>query len=164
MGRDRRRAATIGAAILACVIALSAAAHGPADVILARDLASDAREAHESGRVVVVLFSTAGCPWCERVREGYLKPILANPADAARVVVREIDIDGRDALTDFTGAATTHAAFAARHKVRFAPTVMILGPGGEQLAAPLVGFTTADYYGYYLDERIAAGLAKLNGR
>jgi len=161
MGRGRRRAATIGAAILACVIALTAAARGPADVTLARDLASDAREARESRRVVVVLFSTAGCPWCERVREEYLKPILANPADSERVVVREVDIDGREALTDFDGTATTHAAFAAHRKVRFVPTVMILGPGGEQLAAPLVGFTTADYYGYFLDERIAEGLAKL---
>jgi len=112
-------------------------------------------------RVIVVLFSAAGCPWCQRVREEYLKPILANPGDSARVIVREIDIDGRSVLTDFSGGATTHAAFAKRHEVRLVPTVLVLGPRGEQLAAPLVGFGTADYYGYYLDERIDAGLAKL---
>ena len=161
MKKGRRRTATIGAAILACVIALAAAASAALEIPRARDLSRDAREARESRRVIVVLFTTPGCTWCERVREGHLKPLLANPADAARVIVREIDIDSRDALTDFTGGATTHAAFAARHEVRLAPTVMILGPGGERLAAPLVGFGTADYYSYYLDERIAAGLAKL---
>lgn len=161
MEKGRRRTVTIGAAILACVLTLAAAARAAPEIPRARDLSRDAREARESRRVIVVLFTTAGCPWCERVREGHLKPLLANPVDAARVVVREIDIDSRDALTDFTGGATTHAAFAARNEVRLAPTVMILGPGGEQLAAPLVGFGTADYYSYYLDERIMAGLAKL---
>jgi len=164
MEKRRRRIATVGAMILACVVALAAAARAAPDIARATDLSRDAREARESRRVIVVLFTTAGCTWCERVREGHLKPLLANPADAARVVVREIDIDSRDALIDFTGGATTHAAFAARNVVRLAPTVMILGPGGERLAAPLVGFGTADYYSYYLDERITAGLAKLNGR
>ena len=160
MGRSRRRTAAIGATILACAIALAAAA--APDIPLARDLASDAREARQAGRVIVVLFSVSGCEWCERVREAALKPLLAD--DAARVIVREIGIEGGDALTDFDGAATTHAAFANREAVRFAPTVLVLGPGGERLAEPLVGFGTADYYAYYLDERIAAGLAKLGGR
>ena len=60
-----------------------------------------------------------------------------------------------------SGAITSHAAFAGRHAVRFAPTVLILGPRGEQLAAPLIGFGTADYYGYYLGERIDTGLSKV---
>jgi len=160
-GRGRQRTATLRAAILACAIALSPAVFGAGDIALARDFPADARVAGETRRVIVVLFSTAGCPWCQRVREEYLKPMLANPADRARIIVREIDMDGREPLADFSGLLTTHAAFASRHEVRFAPTVFVLGPGGEQLAAPLVGFGTADYYGYYLDERIAAGLAKL---
>jgi len=160
-GRDRQRTTTLWATILACAIALSPAVCGASDIALARDFPADAREAGDARRVIVVLFSTAGCPWCQRVREEYLKPMLANPVDSARIVVREIDIDGPTVLADFSGSATTHAAFAKRHKVRFVPTVLVLGPGGEQLAAPLVGFGTADYYGYYLGERIDTGLAKL---
>jgi len=36
-----------------------------------------------------------------------------------------------------------------------------MGPRGETLAEPLVGFGTPDYYGYFLDERIDAALAQL---
>jgi len=161
MGRSGQRIATLRAAILACTLALFGAAHAASGIPFARDLHADGRAARETQRVIVVLFTTAECPWCHRVREEYLKPMLANSRDAARILVREIDIGGPDALADFAGAGTTHAAFAGRHNVRFAPTVIIMGPGGEPLAAPLVGFGTADYYGYYLDERIDAGLAKL---
>ncbi|MCG6874082.1 MAG: hypothetical protein LJE97_03230 [Betaproteobacteria bacterium] len=159
-GRGGQRTATLRALILACTIALTAAAHATDGITPARDFPADGREARETQRVIVVFFTTAGCLWCERVRAEYLKPLLANPDDSARIIVREIDIDGRDALADFAGAATTHASFASRYEVRFAPTVLVLGPGGEQLAPPLVGFGTADYYGYYLGERIDAGLAK----
>jgi thioredoxin-related protein len=164
----RQRLTLLRVAILACGIALTAllstTLHAAPDIPLARDFSEDGRAAHATQRVIVVLFSTGGCQWCQRVREEFLLPMLANPADAARIIVREVDIDGRAAIADFSGAATTHAAFASQHEVRFAPTVQILGPGGEQLAAPLIGFATADYYGFYLDERIQAGLAKLNGR
>ena len=160
-GYGRRCTAPLRAAILACALALSAAANAAAGIALARDFSADGREARATGRVIVVLFATAGCPWCQRVREEYLKPMLANSDDVARIIVREIDIDGRDALADFSGAATTHAAFAALHAVRLVPTVLVLGARGELLAAPLVGFGSADYYGYYLEERIAAGLAKV---
>ncbi len=153
--------ALLRVAILACWIALSAAAHAAPDISLARDFSEDGRAAHATRRVIVVLFTTSGCPWCQRVREEYLKPMLANPADVARIIVREVDIESRETITDFSGAATNHAAFASRHEVRFAPSVLVLGPRGEQLAAPLIGFGTADYYGFYLDERIEAGLAKL---
>jgi thiol-disulfide isomerase/thioredoxin len=163
-GQRGQRLALLRAAILACGVALSAAAHAATQIPPARDFSEDGRAAHASRRVIVVLFSTSGCPWCQRVREEYLKPMLANPADGARIIVREVDIDGRESIADFSGAATTHAEFAGRHEVRFAPSVLILGPRGEQLAAPLVGFGTADYYGFYLDERIEAGLARLNGR
>jgi len=160
-GWGRRRTATLRAAILACAIALFPSVCGASEIALARDFHADAREAGKARRVIVVLFTTAGCPWCQRVREEYLKPMLADPVDSARIIVREIDIDGRTPLADFSGGATTHAAFATRHAVRFVPTVLVLGPAGEPLAAPLVGFGTADYYGYYLGERIDAGLARL---
>lgn len=163
-GQRGQRFALLRMAILAWGIAHSAAAHAAPDIPLARDFSEDGRAAHAMQRVIVVLFTTGGCPWCQRVREEYLLPMLADPADAARIIVREVDIDGRDTVADFSGAATTHAAFAGQRAVRFTPTVLILGPGGEQLAAPLIGFGTADYYGFYLEERIEAGLAKLNGR
>lgn len=159
----QRVAAFLRAGILACAFVAAAAADGAphGDVAPAQDLAADGRDAAATGRVIVVLFSTAGCPWCSRVREEFLKPMLANADDRRRIIVREVDIDARAALVDFSGEATTHARFAAARRVRIAPTLAFLGPDGAPLAEPVVGFRTADYFGYYLDRRIDAGLAKL---
>jgi hypothetical protein len=169
-------ATTFRVAILACALIAPAATQaapvvpdsaapdaGPphAEVPQARDLAFDGADARATGRVIVVLFSTAGCPWCHRVGEEFLKPMLANEHDRSRIIVREIDIDARSALTDFSGATTTHARFAMAHQIRFAPTIAFFGPRGAPLAEPLIGFRTAEYFGYYLDARIEAGLAKL---
>jgi thioredoxin-related protein len=160
MGSIWQRGATLRRLILACAFALSAAARADG-IDSARDFTADGKAARDARRVIVVLFSTTGCPWCERVRREYLQPMLANPDDRARILVREIDVDGSEPLTDFAGAPSSHAAFAARYAVRFTPTVMVFGPEGRTLAPPLIGFSTADYYGYYLEERITAGLAKL---
>jgi thioredoxin-related protein len=169
-------AAAFRVAILTCALIAPAAAQAAsvvpdsaapdaepphAEVAQARDLASDGADARATGRVIVVLFSTAGCPWCQRVREEFLKPMQANEHDRSRIIVREIDIDARSVLTDFSGRATTHDRFALAHQIRFAPTIAFLGPDGAPLAEPLIGFRTADYFGYYLDARIETGLAKL---
>jgi len=180
-GRSIRRIAALRAAlfrvaILACALAAPGAAQaasvvpdsvapdaGPphAEIAQARDLAADGMDASTSGRVIVVLFSTAGCPWCHRVREEFLKPMLATEQDRRRIIVREVDIDARSPLTDFSGAATTHERFAAARQIRFTPTLAFLGPDGAPLADALIGFRTADYFGFYLDARIETGLAKL---
>ena len=38
--------------------------------------------------------------------------------------------------------------------VKVAPTVLFLGKDGREVAPRLVGGTTSDFYGAYLDERI----------
>jgi hypothetical protein len=43
------------------------------------------------------------------------------------------------------------------------PTVMLFSPRGVALGEPLVGFGSADYYGYFLDQHIDAALAQLRG-
>ncbi|HSD52575.1 MAG TPA: thioredoxin, partial [Burkholderiales bacterium] len=50
--------------------AFAAATAGP--LPFARDLAADGRAARESGRVIVVLYSTVECPYCKKVREDFL--------------------------------------------------------------------------------------------
>jgi thioredoxin-related protein len=147
--------------ILACLAALIASAPAFAQMIEARDLAADARQAAERKIPLLVLFSEGGCPWCERARQEFLLPMQRNPEYQAKVMMREIGTDNPAALSDFSGKATTQAEFARRYRVGMVPAVMLLDPRGEALAEPLVGFRIADYYGYYLDQRIDAALARL---
>ncbi len=50
-------------------------------------------------------------------------------------------------------AAESPVALAAQLKIRLAPTLVFLGPDGE-LAERLVGYSSPDFYGAYLDQRI----------
>ena len=147
--------------ILACLAALFVAAPASAQMVEARDLAADARLAAEHKIPLLVLFSEAGCPYCERARLEFLLPMQRNPEYQTKVMMREVGIDSTAVLVDFAGNRTTQAEFARRQRVTMMPTVMLLGPRGEALAEPLVGFRGADYYGYFLDQRIDAALAQL---
>lgn len=110
---------------------------------------------------MLILFSKTGCPWCERARREFLLPMQSNADYRAKVVFRQIDIDQATPLTGFDGKLTSHQAFARSLKINRFPTVMLFGPDGSVLAEPLVGFGIADFYGAYLEERIAGATAKL---
>lgn len=150
--------------ILACLAALLVVAPVSAQMIEARDLAADARLAAARKIPLLVLFSEAGCPWCERARQEFLLPMQRNPEYQAKVMMREVGIDNPAVLIDFAGKKTTQAAFARRLGVNMMPTVIMLGPRGETLGEPLVGFRGADYYGYFLDLRIDTALAQLRDK
>jgi glutaredoxin len=149
------------AAILA-FWALAAAAAGPLPFV--RDLVADGRAARESGRVIVVLYSTADCPYCKKVRDGFLGPMHASADEAKRVLVREIEVDSGRQAVGFDGQPTTHAALAKARKIRIVPYLVFLGPQGEPLAEPLVGISSVDLYGGLLERRIETARTKLNGR
>ena len=147
--------------ILACLAALFLAAPACAQISAARNLAADARLAAERRIPLLVLFSEAGCPWCERARQEFLLPMQRNPEYRGKVMMREVGTDNPAVLLDFAGNATTQAEFARRSQINMVPTVMLFGARGVALAEPLVGFGSADYYGYFIDQRIDAALAQL---
>jgi thioredoxin-related protein len=127
----------------------------------AQDLAADARNMRARGTVMLVLFSQAGCHWCERARNEALLPLQNDPASHRRVVLREVAIDNDTPLTDFAGRRTTHRRFAAGERAHVTPTLVVFGPDGARLAEPIVGFRLADFYAEYVNRAIDDGLARL---
>jgi len=158
-------AVTTCAAILACALSSPALAQSlaPSHSHLPEpaDLTTNATAAVREGKPLLVLFSESGCPWCERLRKEHLLPMQRNAGYQAKLQFLQVDVDGKNTLRDFTGQSVTQAALARRYGIRVMPTVLLLGPRGEVLAEPLIGFTSADFYGYYLDQRIDAAIAKL---
>ena len=147
--------------ILAWLALLFVSAPAFAQMVQARDLAVDARAAAERGIPLLLLFSEAGCSYCERARQEFLLPMQRNPEYQSKVMMREVGIDSSAALVDFAGHKTTHADFSRHMRVNMMPTVILLGARGETLAEPILGFRGADYYGYFLDQRIDTALAQL---
>ena len=144
------------ATILAWALCAIAAAEA---LPLAQDLAADGRDARATGRVIVVLFSTPGCPYCRQVREGYLRPLAADLAQ--RVLVREIEVGSARGLVDFSGREATHAELARTRSARLVPYVVFLGPDGASLADPLIGINSLDLYGGLLERRLETARDKL---
>ncbi len=149
------------AGILACVpIALSAAQPGLSGAV---DLASDGAAMRAAKVPMVVLFSQAGCSYCDEART-YIVPMANEPANAKRALFRQIDIDSDAALTDFAGQSTTHRRLAGQLGARVTPTVSVLDADGRTLAEPIVGMRLADFYGQYLDNAIDDARATLAGK
>jgi hypothetical protein len=126
------------------------------------DLSSLADDAVQSGKThtpILVLVSIEGCPYCERIRRQNLIPMSRQSRPG--VLIREVDMHSTKIVTGLSNQTLTQAEFARQHGVRFAPTVLLLGPGGELLAEPLIGASIADFYGATLEERIRTAQAKL---
>lgn len=157
-----RRAFLLLAPAMALASAVRAAPASP--VPLATDLQADGRLSRESKAPLVILFSLPGCPYCEIVRRSHLAPILRDPRQAGRVIVRQIDIGVDHVVTGFSGERTTHAAVARAHDMRSAPVVVFWDGNGKPAAEPLKGMLLPDFYFAYLEASIDAARARIAAR
>ena len=128
---------------------------------VASDLAAELRAANCRGQPLVLMFSSATCPYCHLVRDLFMEP-LQDDVRYPGIVVREVEIDSGLPLTDFTGNSITMEEFASRYGIFLVPTVIAFSAGGNSVGERLVGISNEDFYSYYLDEVIEAGIASLN--
>jgi thioredoxin-related protein len=121
------------------------------------DLQAETRSAACGGHPLVLMFGSAHCPYCSVVRSYYLEPLVVDSRYPG-IVVRELEIDSSADVRDFNGDMTTMEQLADQYQVTLVPTVMVFLPGGKQVGETLLGFTTEDFYGAYLDQAIADGM------
>ena len=162
MIRDELRRALV-AAILACV-AVCSPVDAQALLPSASDLAQVSEQAHRKRVPVLIAFTQAGCPYCARLKESYLIPLGRNPAWQQKVIMREVDVDSAAPLRDFAGRATTGRDFAREHHIGLVPTLILFDHAGKPLAEPLVGLTSEDFYGFYLERLIEDGAKAVQTR
>ena len=132
--------------MVASPFACAAEAVLPAPGSLAEELAKALR----IGQPLVVMVSLRGCPWCEQVRNHYLAPMRAREG----LPVVQVDMHSAVPTRTVRAVPTTHDALVRAWGVKVAPTVLFLGPGGQEVADRLVG-GAPDFYAAYLDNRLA---------
>jgi thioredoxin-related protein len=148
-------------AILACsLFGFDDSARAAQPVPHTRDLRADARAAAQNGQPLLLFITLEGCPFCARVRESYLGPMSRDADQNQRALIRELPIEAT--VPDFEGKPRLGREIAADMKISMYPTVVLVDATGKLLAAPLVGFTSPDFYGAYLDERIDTAHGKVN--
>ena len=148
------------AALWLCGLALAwpQGAAGQQRVVLptATDLPQALAQAQAQGQPLVVMVSLDNCPYCRQVRQSHLGPLWRS----GQAVV-QINMQHTETLTDGDGQVRSHAEWVKRRKVSVAPTVLFLGPGGREVADRLEGASLPDFYGAYLDERLAQARQRL---
>ncbi|MBA4257290.1 MAG: hypothetical protein C0445_15630 [Polaromonas sp.] len=121
-------------------------------------LPAAARAAALRGKPLVVMTTLNGCPYCDVVRGHYLAPMTR----AGDIHAIQLDMtDRRTPLLGFDGRPTTAHAQIKAWQAPMAPTVLFLGPTGEELAERLVGIAVQDLYGDYLNARLQEATVNL---
>lgn len=115
--------------------------------------------ANNPSEVIVLMISQDNCGFCVRVKEDYLKPLLAA---GEHPPLRVLHLGKNQQVVDFDGETRQADSIANRLGGRFTPTLLFVDAQGNTVHDPIVGLTTPEYYGYYLDEAIADSRKRLN--
>ena len=108
--------------------------------------------AKAKGEPLVLLISLPGCVYCELVRRSYLMPLMQEIGLQAW----QLDVTNNTTrLVGFHSKSTTAALQTKAWKATFTPTVLFIGSQGQELAERLVGIAVPDFYGAYLEQRLA---------
>lgn len=130
-------------------------------VPLMQDFSADAALAKQRGIPLLVLMAADYCTYCQYIEKHFLKPMIISGDYQDKVIIRVLYIDGFTPVKDFDGRSVMPDEVAARYQATLTPTVLLLGPGGEELAPRLVGISSKDFYGAYLDQRIETADEKM---
>ena len=103
---------------------------------------------------VVLLVDQEECPYCRRVESEFLAAIFASRKFENRVIFRKISIDPGETIIDASGKSISTLLFVRPFRTQFTPTILFLNANKEEVAEKLVGLSTPDYYGFYLEQNI----------
>ena len=121
------------------------------------------KQAADKNLPILILFSMRACPYCDFIREDYLIPMLDDPGYMNKIIIREIQTDSFKTIRDFEGNDIEAMDLAQHYQATLAPTLVFIDSGGRQLVEKMVGVTTPDFYGGYLDRAINQSYQSLNG-
>lgn len=125
---------------------------GTGDAVpLAQDLQNAGRQAEQYCAPVLLEFAAEYCDYCDLLEHEILDPTLLDSDYRRRVLIRKVMIDGNRQLRGFDGKTTDEGRLAAHYKVWVTPTVLFVDNHGVEIAKRLVGVSSVDFYGGYLD-------------
>ncbi|MEY2993563.1 MAG: hypothetical protein RL357_498 [Pseudomonadota bacterium] len=124
-----------------------------------QSLKAAALRAQDKGLPLVVMTTLRGCPYCDLVRENYLYPMNAS----GQLVAVQIDIlDAGNEVEFFDGRKLWPREISRVWKNRVAPTVYFFNAQGREVAERLEGVAVPDFFGSYLEARVADGRKAIN--
>ena len=107
-------------------------------------------------QILTVMVSLEGCVFCRIARQSHLLPM-----QKAGSAIVQIDMGSAQTVLDFQGQATTHGQLVKQWKITVAPSLLFFGPKGQEVAERMQGGYLPDFYGPYLEDRLAKGRTAL---
>jgi thioredoxin-related protein len=127
----------------------------------ATDLAADAAIARKQQKIILLLISQQNCPYCTLIKKEVLLPMNSSGEYDDRLIIRELFIDLGTRVRSFQGTMEQSRDFAYGYEVDLTPTLLFLGPDGEELSSRRIGVGNLEYYHYLVDRGIDEALQKL---
>ncbi len=158
MKYNRRKWVAVG---LAATMVATSAFSFAAGIPLARDLMQAGREAEQACVPLLLEFAADDCHYCILLEEEVLNPTLLNREYEQRVLMRKLILDRGIRLRSFSGKSIQAADLASQYRVFVTPTLLFVDSKGKELAERMVGVTTLEFYGGYLDQALDAARDKL---
>jgi len=113
-------------------------------------------------RFLLVLVSQPGCSYCELIQEEIIKPMQISGQYDHKLLLRNLIIHDDRSMSDLTGEQLDTSDFARRYNTALTSTLLFLDPQtGAELVKKLVGISTVEMYGYYVDKAVAQASNKL---
>jgi hypothetical protein len=129
---------------------------GGASLPAAQSLPDELARAIKNRQPLIVMASLEGCVFCRQARQSHLSPM-----HKAGTVIVQVDLRSKQPVLDFAGQLTTHDQLTRHWKITITPTLLFFGPGGKEVAERMEGAYLPDFYGPYLEERLATGRKSL---
>lgn len=152
----RRRECLWLAGLAFCAPHVLAQTGREASLPAAQSLPDELARALQKKQPLIVMASLDGCVFCRQARQSHLSPM-----HKAGTVIVQVDLRSPQPVLDFAGKLTTHDQLSRLWKISITPTLLFFGPGGKEVAERMEGAYLPDFYGPYLDDRLAQGRKSL---
>lgn len=131
------------------------------EVPLIDDLAGLGRVARRRRLPIVLLVSRSDCPYCARLKDEVLNPMMKSREYDDQALLGELMLDSEEPLLGFQGGYVLRDDVASGFGADLTPTLLFLAPDGSELAPRIVGINTLELFGFYVDRAIESARARL---
>lgn len=130
----------------------------------ASDFQALQKEMQEKKLPLLLAFRADYCGYCAQLEREYLEPMVKSGDYTNRILIRRFSMDKEETITDFNGEHPDAGEFAHRYKASLTPTLVFLNAQGDEIAERLLGYSSPDFYGAYLENSIEAAYQSVNGK
>jgi len=131
-------------------------------IIVTSNLTQEGQESAQTKRPILLLVSKPGCPYCTQIKNEVLNPMLISTEYRDQIIIRELVLNPTGTIIGFDGTAIKISDITDKYAIKVTPTLLFLGPNGEELEKRIIGINTVELFSYYVDQAIEKATNKLN--